>query len=329
MKLGNDIEYDVYVAGCEYFGNKAIAMYWKNGVAVKLTDGSINTYAASIAVQSDDIYVAGYEKNAANKCIAKYWKNGVAIALTDSSIYSEANAIVVQDNDVYVAGKKITDNKSVAVYWKNGIAVELTNGSTHAGANDIVVQGNDIYVAGWEYNTRGTSIAKYWKNGIAVELTKKSIHNESLNAIAVQGNDVYVAGVDDTSGTMVYDEHMYVAKYWKNNVAVVLSGNLTGDTANACAIAAKGNDIYVAGHEDHCGKYWKNGVAIKIEKCSEIFSIAVQGEDVYMAGCTDSGAKYWKNGIAVELTDDSRDAIALAIAVVPRQKLLYENLNRK
>lgn len=85
--------------------------------------------------------------------------------------------------------------------------------------------------------------------------------------------NVYVAG-QEFNGTN------YVAKYWRNGVAVNLSSNSIGGWASSIFVA--GSDVYVAGNESD-GKV--------------------------------NVANYWKNGTIVNLTDGSRDAIATAIYV--------------
>ncbi len=78
---------DVYVAG--YEGN--FAKYWKNGIGVSLSDG---TMATAIAISGADVYVAGWEDQ---PYTAKYWKNGIAVSLKnkDGSEGYFANSIFV------------------------------------------------------------------------------------------------------------------------------------------------------------------------------------------------------------------------------------------
>ncbi len=73
-----------------------MAKYWKNGVAVNLTNGTYHANGDAIKVFGDDIYVAGYEENAAGNGIAKYWKNGTAVNLTSGVNDAGAYSIVIK-----------------------------------------------------------------------------------------------------------------------------------------------------------------------------------------------------------------------------------------
>lgn len=116
------------------------------------------------------------------------------------------------------------------------------------------------------------------------------------------GTNVYVAGYENK-----------VARYWKNETAVILS-NPTVNTA-VFSIVVVGKDVYTGGYEiNGVGKvalYWKNGIRtpltaeINTTIDCQINAMAVSGSDVYAAGFEGKIARYWKNGVAVSLTGTS------------------------
>lgn len=132
--------------------------------------------------------------------------------------------------------------------------------------------------------------------------------------------NVYVAGWDN-----INPKNYVSAKYWKNEVPVVLSQ--AQDLGYANSIAISGTDVYVAGYEvfnatTYQAVYWKNGTKVLLTNGSYdayATSIAVSGPDLYVAGYENNGrkyvAKYWKNGSPINLTNGSHDAYANSIVV--------------
>jgi hypothetical protein len=69
---------DFYICTTE----EKIAKYYKNGSAVTLD--STGSFASAIAVNQQDVYVAGTRTNG-NHSVATYWKNGRPISLSDGT----------------------------------------------------------------------------------------------------------------------------------------------------------------------------------------------------------------------------------------------------
>ena len=65
---------------------------WKNGTPVVLSTSSFDSGANAIAVDGQDVYVAGFESERTRK-IARYWKNGIAAFVSNSPFDSEAFSI--------------------------------------------------------------------------------------------------------------------------------------------------------------------------------------------------------------------------------------------
>jgi hypothetical protein len=74
----------------------------------------------------------------------------------------------------------------------------------------------------------------------------------------INGDDIYIAGYENNVKN-------YVAKLWKNGIAINLGISTTNDTY-ANAIYAIGKEIYVTGYEQNetynVHKIWKNNIDI-------------------------------------------------------------------
>jgi hypothetical protein len=229
----------IYAAGTFYpQPDGQQALMWVNGVTDSLTKAPSLGFADAITAAGNDIYVGGYINDTliATEQHPVYWKNGSIVYLPHNNPYGYITGIAVNGTDVYAAG---TDDGGVsyAVQWKNGVPTYLTDGTQGAGAKAIQVVGSDVYVAGYEFNG-SFLVAKYWKNGVPVSLTNGQTDAEA-NAILVVGNDVYVSGYESntTQHAPDWDPDLgFVAKYWKNGVAVQLGTGVTGSQAYGIAI---------------------------------------------------------------------------------------------
>src|SRR5690606_33277171 len=98
------------------------AVYWKNGVAFALSDGTVRTMATKIAVSGNDVHITGtVADGTAKQWLAKYWKNGEETNLRNGQ---EANDIFIDGTDVYITGRQ-----GGVKYWKNGEPFEIPGGS--------------------------------------------------------------------------------------------------------------------------------------------------------------------------------------------------------
>lgn len=85
---------DVYLAGTDGVNNIATAALWKNGVVSILSNNKNSfTYAKSVCVYNDDVYVAGLDYDANGIQMGILWKNGVATTLTHNG---SANYVMVK-----------------------------------------------------------------------------------------------------------------------------------------------------------------------------------------------------------------------------------------
>ena len=264
---------DMYIAGIVTFGpdSSAIgtAIYWKNNVITKLTNGTTDAEAYDIAVSGKDVYVCGYVSASTTSQIlasqvATYWKNGVLTRLTNTVISpSAAYQIVVSGTDVYVLG----NINGVPVYWKNGVVNHVGDPSKIVSIGAIAVQNSNLYLTYSEDEADSSVVSYLWKNGVTTQLLNDQ--KVSLTScLLINGSDVYIGGFVAPASF-----NTETAAVWKNNVLQKLP-QLPGNripVSGVIGIVVSGNDIYAAGQSQGTVLYWKNGVAVQV---GNHFSIA-------------------------------------------------------
>lgn len=299
---------DVYIAGTVTAANgKYVAVYWKNGLITRLTDSTSNASALGVAINGNDVYVAG-NIAVGHATEAVYWKNGVATILGVNTV---AKALAISGNDVYVAGI----NTVGAAYWKNGTLTQLPGkGSLNDCEACIVAIGSDVYIAGTINYEAG-----YWKNATPVQLSSGTSGNLRISCIAVNGADVYVGGTTDLTSNIAY---------WKNNTVTVLPQQSYGTGPSAMVV--RGNDVYLAGNAlgangFEVATYWKNNTATLLSNgmfASRANGLSVVDNIVYVTIGNNqwaSGADnltngfFYTNGITKILANSVSNAYGIAV----------------
>lgn len=208
------------------------ATYWKNGVAQTLeVDASIASYANSICIYNNDVYIAGYHNNH-----AAYWKNGVLQDMT-STTATNTYGIFVSSNGIHIG---LWENNLVKL-WKNGTVITLSDGAVFDRLRDFYVDQGDVYFLVNEEVSGLPSKIKYWKNGVAHYIPNAT--NTLASSIHVVNGKVYVAGMVAAK-----------PKYWVNGK----STDLNKEEMQVWSITAFKGNVYCAGSSNKTLKIWKN-----------------------------------------------------------------------
>ena len=316
--------HDVYIVG-SYGGS---ACYWLNGFRIELPGGDRatdvfvvegNVYISgtcgenacywineerfdlpgawgegeAIAVDGDDIYVAGWFEN--GSC---YWKNGTQTTLTTNRD-SQAFAIGVRNNgDIYVGGYYMNNHHYyIPCFWKNGNNRTNLPALEDGEVNDMTFDeiGNMRYYAGYTTNLDNFSgyppKACYWRhtnrNDLPLGGSNIDIYGSYAHGITISGEDVYLAGYTNRYEFVGEEEHTGgdFPQYWKNNNIYDLEGGPITEfgTGAAYDIRVLDQEVLVVGvatmgptyndiGESAC--YWLNGELQYLEPINGILSEA-------------------------------------------------------
>jgi hypothetical protein len=281
----NIMAQDIYVGG--QLNNRATV--WKNGVPTVLTIGEIcgivnsvvvdngivyaagidsgaklwidgaeayafgdYTYAYSVVVSDDDVYVAGCVATGAG-IQGKVWKNGIA-----EPGYTEAscvNALFISNGNVYAAGEILDGNVWKSGVWENG---NLLYPSIPGPYKAIVVDDNgDVYTAG--YRMEGYRyIPGVFKNNEDLYISETGIgtdYHYQLGLYISSGGAIYVAGNEMQEAGSWWD-----AKLWIDGELTSL--NINGlNQSFAHSVFVYDDVVYLAGQGDNYTKaiLWIDG----------------------------------------------------------------------
>ena len=237
---------DVYILGADL----GEACYWKNGKKTILKEATAKR-TCSIAVDGDDVYVAGQSSEGGGVFGAYYLKNGVKTQLpagTSSTVYPSAMA--VHNGDIYVIGQEriIGKDGTHACYWKNGVKISLdTDDAISSSTIAIAFSETDVYILG-----RYGYSSCYWKNGERVLIGNTEPPSSYASSIVVYGGDIYIGGRETDLTTFKTR-----ACYWKNGIQTYLSDDLTKDS-DVTAISVYGKTVHCIGSDNKIACYWKD-----------------------------------------------------------------------
>jgi len=301
-----DNDVDIYVVGT--YESTAVPCCWKNGERFDLEHPSgTATYAKSICIEGEDIYVGGYIQYSPLK--ACFWKNG-KLTTVQSTNYSAASmiySIKCINGVIYACGQ---DNGQASL-WINDKVYILPGptSSYQAWAITIDEATLDFYIAGACYIS-GILYPCYWKNGKDCKVVGAS--NGAAFSIDYKNGNLLIGG--RYNGTSM--------GYWVNEryVQILASGG--------CFYGIKyyKDDIYTTGYAGSAIAYcYKNLTMLPLIQPATYnycYAIDVYNNDVYVAGSyttTDSYAFYQKNG-AITYLEPSSVAYANGIIVLPKKK---------
>lgn len=120
--------------------NKYLAKYWVDDKEFILSERSSPTFARSMTISGNDLYVSGvvYDESI-NHSYATLWVNGVEKWISTNSLYGEICEIASSNGDVYVLANENHPNFYGPKYWKNGKEIFFEHYHNISFASDIFI----------------------------------------------------------------------------------------------------------------------------------------------------------------------------------------------
>lgn len=265
---------------------------WDGQFGVPGVDGSV--YA--IAINGSDIYVGGNFTVASNifaNRIAKW--DGSHWSALGNGIADTVLAIAISGNDVYVGGEFGNPGNFIAKW--DGTNWSSLGGGVNDYVSTLAVSGGDLYVGG-RFTMAGGSPANHvakWngKNWLAlgsgVEDNSPESNDEHVRSLVVSGDNLYVGGYFTIAGG---NPAKHIAKWDGNSWSSLGTGPLNGANFSCSALAANGNELYVAlivpidfRPNSVIWKWSGNSWSMVAGGLSRhVYSLAFFGNDLYIGG---------------------------------------------
>ena len=256
----------VYVSGYvgSVTGGYNRATLWTDGTATSLVTDDRMSFANSVTVVGQDVYVGGCEAALPGVgtyyATAEYWKNGTTVPLVTNATGGCVSAITASGSDLYVLGSIIGHtltgpnsyaNEPIVTVWKNSVPQAITDGTTYSTGGGLAIANGHVYVAGSTCASFAPdcSVATYWVDGASTVIAPSTLSQAS--GVAISGSAIYTSvNLAPPSGS--------------GNIAEVGSGSsvkaLASDTQSSTyGITSYNGDLYVVGYDTDGPCYWKNG----------------------------------------------------------------------
>jgi hypothetical protein len=313
-------------------------------------------YPYSIAIDSDHIYVTGYDISPGNlqwRVEKRDISTGVLVTTFDTDGVVESNpssgndisySIAIDSSNIYIVGydrspglaqwrveKRDKSTGALAVGFNETGVIKSNPSISTDNARSIAQDSNYIYVAGTDYSpgniqwrvekrdkTTGALVTSFDSDGIVESNPSTSI--DEAYSLTVDSNYIYIAGVDMSPGNLQWR----IEKRDKTTGALVTGFNSTGVVQSnpssfndyARSIVIDSNYIYVAGWDFSPGgsdaqwrvekRYKSNGSLVNAFDSDGVvesnpsgsfdfaYSIIIDSDYIYTAGTETSGSYRWR-----------------------------------
>ena len=236
-----------------------IASCKKNNTAANNPPGTTPTPITA------DVYVTGFEVNAAGISVAKLWKNGTAYDISDGTKNAGASGVFVRGTEVYVS---FSDGSSRprAKLWKNGVVSTLYFSDMNNVFGESQASGmcNGV-VSGWCTTGGGRFVAVYWDDNGVHEISNAATDNASASAIHIKTINNFtrtsLCGQIDSYNTTASKRAFSWGGQFSNPSMTTIGGTQLSSIGRTCFINDNGF-TYTGGSEGQPKIWFENGATI-------------------------------------------------------------------